>query len=85
MPAFVEESGMVASVDRIGVLVRSVGSDVVSLAGRADVSVEDHLAVHGDGDTVPYGADLSVFQVPSSPNTTCFCAGMMPYTEPCCW
>ena len=60
----VEESRVVASVHCVGILRRTVGGDVVSLAGFADVAVENHLAVHRHRDPVAYGADL--LDVPGS-------------------
>ena len=54
----VEQSRMVLVVNRIWVVVRAVGRNVVSLAGFAYVSVEYYLAVHGNRDVVANNADF---------------------------
>ena len=51
----VEESGMVLAVHGIGILLRAVLRDVVSLAGLADIAVEDHTAVDRDRNAVAHG------------------------------
>ena len=54
----VEQSRMVLVVNRIWVVVRTVGRNVMSLAGFAYVSVEYYLAVHGNRDVVAHNADF---------------------------
>ena len=58
----VEQAGMVLMVYGVGVALAAVGRYVVTLAGLADVTVEDHLAVDRHADVVALGVDL--FRVP---------------------
>ena len=58
MAFLIEESGMVLAVHGIGILLRAVLRDVVSLAGLADIAVEDHTAVDRDRNAVAHGVYL---------------------------
>ena len=54
----VEEARVVQVIHRIGVVVAAVGSDIVALAGGADIAVDDNLAVDRNLDAVTLNADL---------------------------
>lgn len=48
----VEHARMVLMVNGIGIVLRAVGSHVVSLAGLLDVAIDDDFAIDGNGDVV---------------------------------
>ena len=54
----VEHTGMVMVVNGIGVVVASVGSYIVTLAGFLDVAIYNYLAVNGNGNVVALNADF---------------------------
>lgn len=56
--SLVEHTGMVAMVHGIGILVTTIGSHIVALAGFADVSVHNHFSVDSYSDVVTHYANL---------------------------
>lgn len=63
MSALVEHSRMVPVVDGVRVGAASIRSDIVSLAGLAQIAVKDNFTIQGHGDTVSHHLDF--FLVPS--------------------
>ena len=71
MALLVEQTWVVAAINSVGVLVATIGSNIVALASLADVAIDDNFTIYDNGDVITLSADfLAVPLAQSAPLDT---------------